>query len=149
VGRLRIRVAEPEDWPAIEAWRETHFANIAARSANPRPITGQVGLHGALWLVAEKEGRPVAAIAYTERPHDRIRFLTDLYAEPGLPGGLAAVALGEYVERMSDDQGYELRANTDPENLGYIEVLLRRGYEIVAVELKRAARQAVEEATVR
>jgi hypothetical protein len=137
-----IRVARESDWPAIEAWRDEHFRAVAEKARWPRPVTGQRGLTSALWLVVERAGAPVAALSYTEQPHDRRRWVWDLYAAPG--HAVAGLALGEFFERCADQDGYEIRAQTDPENEGFIKVLLGRGYECVAVELKRTAREAVE-----
>jgi hypothetical protein len=63
-----------------------------------------------------------------------------LVAAPGHV--LAGVMLGRFVEQMSDVQGYEIRGNTDPGNVKYLDLLLRRGYEITAVHFRRRPRVA-------
>ena len=41
------------------------------------------------------------------------------------------------IERECDRLGLELRATTDPENVEYIQLLERRGFERTSVELRR------------
>lgn len=102
------------------------------RGAN-RGVEGHCGLADAVWVVLERDGAPVAVTAYTEA--GTVRFGKAMFAAPGhVHDGLR---LATWLERMCDDQGFELVAKTDPENLGYMRLLLKRGYVINAVELTR------------
>lgn len=132
-----IREATEADWPLIEQWRDDHYAEIAFRQAGePRPVTGQCGFLDAVWMVLEREGQAVAATAF--RDDGTVRYGKAMYAAPGhVHDGMR---LAKWLERMCDDQGMELRANTDPENIEYIELLVKRGFEICSVELVRRPR---------
>lgn len=138
-GVAAIRRATPADWPLIEVWRATHYLEIAARQTPPpRPVTGQRGLSDACWVVYERRGKPVAAFSFTDDEATRIRTIHDLYGAQGF--GVSTLALGKVIEDMSDRDGYEIRCTTDPENLKFVDTLLRRGYEVTAIELKRQPR---------
>ena len=102
---------------------------------------GQFGFDDAVWLVVDKDGQPVAAASYTDDDVRKWRIVHDLYGAEG--HALAALALGEVLERFCDDQGYELRGTTDPENGHYLRVLMRRGYELTAVEYRRVPRARI------
>lgn len=133
-----IRPATAEDWPLIEQWRDDHFADMAYRQIGPlRPVEGQIGFDDAVWVVLERDGAAVAVTAYTEI--DRVRFGKAMFAAPGHV--FDGMRLAKWLEQMCDDQGYELWASTDAENVGYIELLLKRGFSIASVELVRQPRK--------
>lgn len=134
-----IRVATPEDWPFINAWRTTHFIEMAVRRQIPRAITGQKGIEDAVWIVALVDDRPVAACSYLDFPDALTRRVFDLYTTPGRVGLTYGLELGKLLELSADKLGYELRCNTDPENTGFLRALEKRGYQKVAIELKREA----------
>lgn len=126
-----MRYATVDDWPAIESWRAGHFARIS-----PRPVTGQRGLEDAIWIVADRGGVATAAASF--QIFENVLHGYDLYGADG--HGLDALALGRLLERIADAEGLELRATTDPENDGYLQILLKRGYEVTSIELKRKPR---------
>lgn len=134
-----LRLATDADWPFIDAWRTTHFLEMAARQDDPRPITGQKDPHGAVWLVVAVSGRPVACCSYLDFPDAKVRRVFDLYTTPGKTGVSYGLSLGRIMEDVADILGYEIRCNTDPENTGFLRVLKRRGYQVAAIELKREA----------
>lgn len=130
-----IRPATEADWPLIQQWQADHFAEMQRRGST-RPIAGQYGLADAVWVVLERNGSPVAVTAYTEA--EKTRFGKAMFAAPGHV--VDGIRLANWLEKMCDDQGYELVAKTDPENVAYMRVLLKRGFEITAVELVRRPR---------
>lgn len=132
-----IRLARFHEWSQIEAWRKFHFAEMAALSDLPRAVIGQKGFDDALWVVAERNNEMVAAASYLI--DDATLWVYDLFAKPGC--ALAALALGEVLERIADDNGLTLRGNTDPENRHFVRVLQRRGYELTSIGFKREPRQ--------
>ena len=129
-----IRYATHEDWAAIESWRSAHFARIS-----PRPVTGQRRLEDTTWLVVEKDGKPVAATSFDVLPADRLVVAHDLYAAEGHV--LDGLKLGRLLEDLADNEGFELRARTDPENVAYFRLLLKRGFEVTSIELIRQPRE--------
>lgn len=130
-----IRAATEADWSLIQQWQADHFAEMQRRGST-RPIAGQIGLSDAVWVVLERDGAPVAVTAYTEAQD--VRFGKAMFAAPGHV--VDGIRLANWLEKMCDDQGYELVAKTDPENVAYMRVLLKRGFEITAVELVRRPR---------
>ena len=70
--------------------------------------------------------------------------MTDIFAAQGKAGLRGGMILARLVEEMSDRDGYEMRGATDPENTDYLEHVLRRGYEITAIEFRRVPR-AIEQ----
>ena len=127
-----IRLAIEADWPLIERWRADHFAEIARRGST-RAVEGQRGLSDAVWVVVEYDGLPVAATSFLD--HGDTRFAHDLYAAEGHV--IDGLRLGKWLEGECDRLGLELRATTDPENVEYIRLLERRGFERTSVELRR------------
>lgn len=138
MGFLTVRVAERTDWPLIEAWRTAHFKEIAKKSRVIRGVIGQHGFDDAVWIVMDRYGKTVAALSYTDDEQEGIRWIWDLYAEEG--HSLAGLALYETIERMCDERGYEVRGRTDPENIKFLKLVVRRGYELVSVEFRRQPR---------
>ena len=136
-----IRPATFGDWPDIATWRNRHFEALGVRE-----VTGQAGLCDAAWLVYERRGQPVAAIAFRDDAERRVRHVTDLYGAPG--HALAGEALGAYVEGMSDFDGYEIVGSTDPGNAKYLELLLTRGYEVTAIHFRRKSKKGAPHGSV-
>lgn len=137
-----IRPLRRHEWSTVAAWRAAHFADMASRQEHLRPVKGQRGFDDAAWMGLEKRGTLVAALSFTQDEQQRIRWCHDLYAAPS--NALAGLALGDWFERKADADGYEIRGSTDPENVKYLELLMRRGYEIVAVEFRRVPREPSE-----
>jgi hypothetical protein len=135
---IRIRPAIPSDWPAIESWRAGHFLEMAARMKIPRPVTNQSTLDDGQWIVLERDGKPVAATSFSI--HDGTCFAQDLFAASGHV--IDGLTLGRELEKMCDREGWEMRAQTDPENTTYLRILQKRGFTVSAIELKRQPKGA-------
>ena len=140
--RDRVRQARWMDFEVIDTWRALHFAEMGRRrraaGAQALEVIGQANYSTASWAVyVDEDDFPLAAIGFRDVPEERVRNVTDLYAERSKAGLRAGEMLGRMVEAMSDRDGFEIRGSTDPENTDYLSHLLPRGYEIVAVEFRR------------
>lgn len=134
-AQATLRPAVPEDFPFIEGWRAAHFLEMQARQKTKRAVSGQEPLEDSCWAVYEDEGVPVAAIGFRDDAAHGIRYVTNLFTALGY--ARVGFRLGDTIEQMADDLGLEIRCDTDPENLHFLRILLKRGYEPSLVCLRR------------
>lgn len=133
----RIRQATWDDFALIEGWRAAHFLEMEARG-NKRGVVGQAEFSTACWAVyTDAEDKPLAAIGFIDYPQEKQRRATDLFASATRAGKRAGVVLVAMLEEMSDQDGFEIRGATDPENTDYLKHVLARGYEITSIEFRR------------
>lgn len=136
----RIRQARWEDFTLIAAWRAAHFLEMEARGSR-RGVSEQTDFSTACWAVyVDAQDKPLAAMGFIDQPHEKVRRATDLYAAPSRAGKRAGVVLVAMLEAMSDEDGYTILGRTDPENIDYLGHVLKRGYELTAIEFRRVPR---------
>lgn len=137
----KIRQAKVSDFDAIQVWRDQHFERMLARKAHPAALIRQATFATAAWAVYVNElDEPIAAVGFRDDPVKKIRWGTDVFTAPTPAGLRAGLALGRMLEAMSDADGYTIYGETDPENVEYLEHLMRRGYERTLVQFRRTPR---------
>lgn len=128
---VMIRPLREDEFPLVEMWRAAHFEELNAG----RPVTGQKGFKDAFWIAAERRGELVAVASVSDDDANRVRWVHDLYGESG--HALGVLFLAEHIERWCDEQDYELRGATDPENRRFLGIIRIRKYQTTAVEYRR------------
>jgi hypothetical protein len=97
--RDRVRQARWTDFEVIDTWRALHFAEMGRRrraaGAQALEVIGQANYSTAAWAVyVDEEDFPLAAIGFRDVPEERVRNVTDLYAERSKAGLRAGEMLG-------------------------------------------------------
>jgi len=134
VGRIVIRLSEPEDTPEIE---RLCLAQFARTPWNPGVLVAEA------FHVYDRDGHITGCLAY-RRQGSEIQVI-HVWVEDGFSGRRAAVELMTDLENMADAERCDLAFDTMPDNTGLRAAVEEHGCQAVSetpgsVDYRREAR---------